>query len=106
MGVVGDERVLAVNKLHAFGAYCGGDNREAVSERVHILGDDAGAVADGGGENAASRERRCEFGDFAEPGDLRMVLGEGGVGTVTGDIELDIGRYFLEKRPDFVEQPL
>jgi len=37
LSVVGDERVLAVDELHAFGAYCGGDNGEAVSERVHIL---------------------------------------------------------------------
>src|ERR1700704_5568395 len=106
MGVVGNERVLAVNKLHAFGAYCGGDDRETVSERVHILGDDAGAIADGGGENAASGESRGEFGDFAKPDDLWMVLGEGGIGAVTGDIELDILSNFINKGPDFAKQPL
>src|SRR6267142_2154040 len=106
LGVVGDERVLAVNKLHAFGAYCGGDNGEAMRERVHILGEDTGAIADGSGENAASREGGCEVGDFAEPDDLWMVLGEGGIGAVTGDIELDIRSNFVDKGPDFAKQPL
>src|SRR3981189_1632975 len=45
-------------------------------------------------------------GDFAEPDDLWMVLGEGRIGAVTGDIELDIRRNFINKGPDFAKQPL
>src|SRR5258706_12225049 len=103
LGVVGDERVLAVNKLYAFGAYCGGDNGEAMRERVHILGDDTGAIADGSGENTSAGESWCEARDFAEPDDLWMVLSEGGIGTVTGDIQLDIRGNFINKGPHFAK---
>jgi len=86
----------AVDELHAFGAYCGGDNGRPVSERVHILGDDAGAIADGSGEKRVERRTRVRSGTL--PSQMTsVVLVEGGIGAVTGDIELDLRSNFVNK---------